>query len=159
MNTLVEAKLFFARSFIPGPMSQTSLASCFRSKAELFFARFSKRRFWLPLLVAIALVSFGMLLTILFPVIGMRLTPLLLTRSHIFGVGGIIADSFAVIIAAAPTLTIRRATDALLWSITGRLKNLLAVSATPVRTHARLLFSSGSKFEPLSKTKPSSRRI
>src|SRR5439155_18289594 len=81
------------------------------------------------LLVAVAFAGFRMLLTILLAVIPVRLPPLLLTRPHILGVGGIAVDSFAVIVAAPPALAIRLATDALLWSITGRLKNLLAVSA------------------------------
>src|SRR5437867_4983538 len=69
----------------------------------------------------------------------MRLLPFLLAGPHILGVVGIAADSFAVIVAAPSALAIRLATDALLWSITGRLKNLLAVSATPARTHAVLV--------------------
>jgi len=69
----------------------------------------------------------------------MRLLPFLLAGPHILGVGGISADSFAVIVAAPAALAIRLAADALLWSITGRLKNLLAVSATPARTHAVLV--------------------
>src|SRR5439155_18574288 len=91
-----------------------------------------------------------MLLTILLAVIPVRLPPLLLARPDILGVGGIAPDSFAVIVAAPTPLAIRPATDALLWSITGRLKNLLAVSAAPARTHAAL-FSSGSTFEPRAK--------
>ena len=73
------------------------------------------------------------------PVVRMRLLPFLLAGPHILGVGGISADSFAVIVAAPAALAIRLAADALLWSITGRLKNLLAVSATPARTHAVLV--------------------
>src|SRR5438552_1735404 len=69
----------------------------------------------------------------------MRLLPFLLAGPHILGVSGIAADSFAVIVAAPPALAIRLTTDSLLWSITGGLKNLLAVSATPARTHAVLV--------------------
>src|SRR5437588_579117 len=69
----------------------------------------------------------------------MRLLPFLLAGPHIRGVGGIAPDSFAVIVAATTTLAIRLTTDGLLWSITGMLKNLLAVSATPARTHAVLI--------------------
>src|SRR5207247_10178310 len=80
----------------------------------------------------------------------MRLLPFLLAGPHILGVGGIPPDSLPVIVAAPAALAIRLARDALLWSITGRLKNLLAISATPARTHAAL-FSSGSTFEPRAK--------
>ncbi len=73
------------------------------------------------------------------PVVRMRLLPFLLAGPHILGVGGIPPDSLPVIVAAPAALAIRLATDALLWSITGRLKNLLAVSATPARTHAVLV--------------------
>jgi hypothetical protein len=93
------------------------------------------------LLATVALGGFGMFLPILLPVIPVRLPPFFLTRAHIFGIGGVVPDFFAVILAAPPTLAIRLAADALLWSIDGRLKNLLAVRATPARTHARLLFS------------------
>ena len=88
----------------------------------------------------------------------MRLLPFLLAGPHILGVRGIAADSFAVIVAAPPALAIRLTTDALLWSITGRLKNLLAVSATPARTHARFLFSSGSKLRTSEQNKTGCRK-
>src|SRR5262249_53313949 len=60
-------------------------------------------------------------------------------RPHILGVGGIAADSFAVIVAPSLSLAIRATTDALLWSISGRLKKLLAVPATPARSHAAVI--------------------
>src|SRR5437899_869955 len=100
-----------------------------------------------------------MLLSIFRPVVRMRLLPFLLARPHILGVGGIAADSFAVIIAAPPALAIRLATDALLWSITGRLKYLLAVSAIRARPHARVCSPSGSTSEPPRKTKPVAEKI
>src|SRR5262245_46663738 len=80
-----------------------------------------------------------MLLPVLFPVLRMRLPPFPLAIPHILGIVGIAAESFAVIVAATTTLTIQIATDALLRVITGGLKNLLAVAATPARTHAALV--------------------
>src|SRR5271170_8082830 len=39
------AELLFARSAAPGPRSQTCAAECFRSRAEVLFARLQRRRF------------------------------------------------------------------------------------------------------------------
>ena len=68
-------------------------------------------------MAAVALGGFGMLLPILLQVIPVRLPPFSLTRAHILGVGRIVQDSFPVIVAAPMPLTLRLATDALLWSI------------------------------------------
>jgi hypothetical protein len=82
-----------------------------------------------------------MLLPVLFPILGMRLSPLLLAGTHVFGVCRVIADSFAVVVTPPLSLTVGLAADTLLRSVDGRLEDLLAVAATPAQLHARLLFS------------------
>src|SRR5688572_18231544 len=88
----------------------------------------------------------------------MRLLPFLLAGPHVLGVGGIAPDSFAVIVAATTTLAIRLATDALLWAITRRLKNVLAVSAIPARPHARLCSPSRLKLRTSEENKTGCRK-
>jgi hypothetical protein len=72
----------------------------------------------MPLLLPVAIDGFSVLLAVLFPIVRVRLPPFLLARTHVFGVVAIVADPFAMIIAAPMPLTIRLITDALLWSIT-----------------------------------------
>jgi hypothetical protein len=99
------------------------------------------------LLLAIAFGGFGMLLAILLPVFRMGITPLLLAGTNVGRVCGVSTDSLALIVAASLALAVRLTTDALSGAIDRGLEILLAVTATPVRPHARLLFSSDMRWE------------
>ena len=71
-QTCAEAELLFARCSHPGPTSQTSAAECFRSRAELLFARSRKPPFLIPdlLLLAVTLDDGRVLLPVPLPVVG-----------------------------------------------------------------------------------------
>src|SRR5215470_9649559 len=84
-----------------------------------------------------------MVFAVSFPVIRVRLTPLPLAVAYVIGVSCIVADPFAVIIAASLPLASGLAANALFRSVDGWLENLLAVAATPARPHARFSPSSG----------------
>jgi hypothetical protein len=113
----------------------------------------------LSLQFPIAINGFGMVLAVLFPVALVRLPPFLLARTHVFGIDGIVSDSFAVIIAAPTPLTIRLTADALFWSIRGGLEDLLAVPATATQSHSRPCSPRRSLIEPPSKTEPARQNI
>ena len=78
MKTLAEAKLLFARSSAAGPNNQTPAAECFRSRAELLFARSASccRQVPLPLLGTVPLDGRGLGGAILPPVAGVIAAPL-----------------------------------------------------------------------------------
>ena len=84
----------------------------------------------LPLPLAITLHQFRVLLAALFLIMGMFVPPLLLAVAHDLAIFRVSRQFLAVIIGAAPALTLRLAADHLLRAINGRQKRTLAVRTT-----------------------------
>jgi hypothetical protein len=84
----------------------------------------------LPLPLAITLHQFRVLLAALFLIMGMLAPPLLLAVAHDLAIFRVSRQFLAVIISAAPALTLRLAADHLLRAINGRQKRTLAVRTT-----------------------------
>ena len=138
-----EAELLFARSPRAGPTSQTCAAECFRSRAEVLFARlhscrFRSRgfccwRFWSTLRDAPA---------VLLPVVGIAGAPLARTVAATLAVFRIGGDLLSVVFGAALPLASHSATDRLPRLKLRRLEDLLAIAATPF-THTAVVASAG----------------
>ena len=86
------------------------------------------------LLLAVPLHRLRVPLPVLLLVVGMRIAPLFPAFLHPLGVEGIGANLCAVIIAAALPLARGLAANELLGMVAGRLKDLLAITATAI-TH------------------------
>ena len=126
-----------------GRRAKPAAAECFRSRAEVLFARLQQAL--LPvaelLLLAVSVGGGGILLPILLPVIGIAGAPFSGTVPAdlaVFGIGG---DFGAVIIGAATALAVGSAADGLAGLELRRLEDLLAVEATPF-THMNGVVSS-----------------
>jgi hypothetical protein len=84
----------------------------------------------LSLALPITLDQLWILLAVLFLVVGMFIPPLLLAVADDLEVLGVCCQLLAVIIATPPPLALRLTTHALLWTINGGLKRILAVWTT-----------------------------
>ena len=141
-QTCAGAELLFARLLGPAPTSQTSAAECFRSRAEVLFARLRRRCFrsrsfccW-----RFRSAAAGCFCAVPPPVIGIAGPPLpraVAAYLAVFGVGG---DLLPVIIGAALALANRLAADRLRRLKLRRLKGLLTIAATPF-THTGVVAS------------------
>ena len=141
------AELLFARWAAPEPTSQTCAAECFRSRAEVLFARLHSRRLRSRSFCCWRLRSAacGVLLAVLLPVTGMAGAPLPRTvAAHlaIFRIGG---DLLSVVVGAALSLTLGSAADCLAWLELRWLENLLAVATAPF-THTGVVASGYRRF-------------
>ena len=104
IQTWARTELLFARFWSPAPSSQTPAAECFRSKAELLFARSRRRPFLVShvLQLTVPLDRGRVLLPVSSPIIRMAGSPFLRTIAAdllIFRVRG----NLLVVIIGAPT--------------------------------------------------------